>query len=102
MHNGSVSNVSQKASFKQMNMVKFHVLKEGLQICHVRQLLEVGFTSLPNTQGSRRGREGKDVAVTGREGPQGCEMLMLPHFLDNWLTDGSKVVSLTCWPPFTP
>jgi hypothetical protein len=29
-------------------------------------------------------------------------MSKLPHFLYNWLTDGSKVVSLTHWPPFTP
>jgi hypothetical protein len=31
----------------------------------------------------------------------GCETSRLPHFLDNWLTDGSKVVSLTRQPPFT-
>jgi hypothetical protein len=29
-------------------------------------------------------------------------MSRLPHFLDNGLTDGGEVVSLTCWPPFTP
>jgi hypothetical protein len=29
-------------------------------------------------------------------------MSKLPHFLDNWLTDGSEVVSLTHRPPFTP
>jgi hypothetical protein len=26
----------------------------------------------------------------------------LPHFLDNWLTDGDEVVSLTRRPSFTP
>jgi hypothetical protein len=29
-------------------------------------------------------------------------MSRLPHFLDNWLTDGGKVVSLKLRPPFTP
>jgi hypothetical protein len=29
-------------------------------------------------------------------------MLRLAHFLDNWLTDGSKVVSLMCQLRFTP
>jgi hypothetical protein len=42
------------------------------------------------------------IPIRGREGPYGCEILRLPHFLDNRLTDGGKVVSLTCWLPFTP
>jgi hypothetical protein len=29
-------------------------------------------------------------------------MLRFPHFLQNWLTDGGKVVSPTHWLPFTP
>jgi hypothetical protein len=29
-------------------------------------------------------------------------MSRLPHFLDNQLTDGGEVVSLTRWPLFTP
>jgi hypothetical protein len=32
----------------------------------------------------------------------GCETSRLPHFLDNRLTDGGEVVSLTRRPPFTP
>jgi hypothetical protein len=43
----------------------------------------------------------KGIPVTGREDPQGCEMLRLPHFLDSQLTDGGEV-SLTRQPPFTP
>jgi hypothetical protein len=46
-------------------------------------------------------KKGK-IAVTGRGGPQGCETSRLPHVLDNWLTDDSKVVSPTCRPNFTP
>jgi hypothetical protein len=36
-----------------------------------------------------------------RGGPQGCETSRLPHFLDNRLTNGGEVVSLTLRPPFT-
>jgi hypothetical protein len=48
------------------------------------------------------GVKGKAIPVTGREGPQRCETSRLPHFLDNRLTDGGKVVSLTRRPPFLP
>jgi hypothetical protein len=45
---------------------------------------------------------GKAIPVTGRGGPYGCETSRIPHFLDNRLTDGGKVVSLRRRPPFTP
>jgi hypothetical protein len=35
----------------------------------------------------------KAIPVTGRGGLQGCEMLRIPHSLENLLTDGGKVVS---------
>jgi hypothetical protein len=38
------------------------------------------------------------IPVTGSGGPQGCETSRLPYFLDNRLTDGGEVVSLTRWP----
>jgi hypothetical protein len=47
-------------------------------------------------------KKSKAIPVTGREGPYGCERLRLPHLLDNRLTDGGKVVSLTRRPLFTP
>jgi hypothetical protein len=47
-------------------------------------------------------QQGKAIPVTGREGPEGCETSRLPHFLDNQLTDGGEVVSLTRRPPFIP
>jgi hypothetical protein len=48
-----------------------------------------------------QGLAGKAVAVTGHGGPKDCEMSRLLHFLNNWLTDGGKVVSLTRRSPFT-
>jgi hypothetical protein len=44
----------------------------------------------------------KAIPVTDRGGPQGSETSRSSHFLDNRLTDGGKVVSLTYRPPFTP
>jgi hypothetical protein len=38
-------------------------------------------------------KKGKAISVTGRESPYGCETSRLPHFLDDRLTDGGKVVS---------
>jgi hypothetical protein len=40
--------------------------------------------------------------VRGSGDPQDCKTSRLPHFLDNQLTDGGEVVSLTRRPPFTP
>jgi hypothetical protein len=42
-----------------------------------------------------KGKKGKAIPVTGREGPWGCETSRLQHFLDSRLTDGGEVVSLT-------
>jgi hypothetical protein len=39
--------------------------------------------------------KGKPISVTGDEGPHGCEVLRLAHFLDNWLTDGGEIVNVT-------
>jgi hypothetical protein len=44
----------------------------------------------------------KTVHVAGRGGSLGFVTLRLPHFLDNRLTDGGEVVSLTLRLPFTP
>jgi hypothetical protein len=45
--------------------------------------------------------EGKAIPVTGRGGLEGCDMLWIPHCLDNRLIDGGKVVSPTHQPHFT-
>jgi hypothetical protein len=47
-------------------------------------------------------RKGKAVPVTGCGGSMLCGTSRLPHFIDNWFTDGGEVVSLTRLPPFTP
>jgi hypothetical protein len=41
----------------------------------------------------------KAIPVRGRGGPSGSEMSRFAHFLDNRLTDGVEVVSLTRRPP---
>jgi hypothetical protein len=46
--------------------------------------------------------KGKAIPATGRGGLQSFETSRLPHFLDNRLTDGGEVVSLTRRRPFTP
>jgi hypothetical protein len=57
---------------------------------------------LQSVTSHKTGGKGKAILVTGRGGPYGCETLRLLHFLDNRITDGSEVVSLTRRPPFTP
>jgi hypothetical protein len=42
------------------------------------------------------------IPITDRGGPLGCETSRLPYFLDSRLIDGSKVVSPTRRPLFTP
>jgi hypothetical protein len=37
-------------------------------------------------------KKSKAILVTGRGGLQSCEMLRIPHYLDDQLTDGGKVV----------
>jgi hypothetical protein len=44
----------------------------------------------------------KAISVKDRGGSQGCETSRLPHFLDNRLTDGGEVVSLTRWSLLIP
>jgi hypothetical protein len=45
--------------------------------------------------------KGKAIPVTGREGPYVCETSKLPHLLDNRLTDGRDILSLTRRPLFS-
>jgi hypothetical protein len=44
----------------------------------------------------------KAISITGLGDLYGCEMSRIPHCLNNWLTDGGEVVSLTCHPSTTP
>jgi hypothetical protein len=47
--------------------------------------------------GTKLSEKGKSIPVRGRGGPYDCETSRLPHFLDNRLTVGGEVVSLTRW-----
>jgi hypothetical protein len=42
------------------------------------------------------------VLITVRVDPWDCEMLRIPHFLDDQLTDGGEVLSLTPRPAARP
>jgi hypothetical protein len=44
----------------------------------------------------------KAIPVTGHGDLWSCEVLRIPHCLDNWLSDGGEVVSLTHRPRFSP
>jgi hypothetical protein len=44
----------------------------------------------------------KAIPVAGLGDLYGCEMLRVPHCLDNWLADGGKVVNLTHRSHFIP
>jgi hypothetical protein len=67
-----------------------------------RHLLGMGLARPRSRCGHcREGKKGKAILVTGRGGPYGCETSRLPHFLDNRVTDGGEVISLTPRPPFT-
>jgi hypothetical protein len=55
-----------------------------------------------NTNSTRKGKKSKAVTLTGREDPEVCERSRFPHFLDNRLKDGGKVVNFVRRQPFTP
>jgi hypothetical protein len=44
----------------------------------------------------------KAISVTGCGGLQGCDMLRIPHCLENLLTDGGKFVSHMHRPRYNP
>jgi hypothetical protein len=46
--------------------------------------------------------KGKAILQQAVETHRVGESLRLPHFLDNWFTNGGEVVSPTHWPMFTP
>jgi hypothetical protein len=49
---------------------------------------------LANTGYFTQTQKSKTIPITGHASLQGCEMLRIPHFLHNWLTEGGEVVSL--------
>jgi hypothetical protein len=83
-------------------VVKWSPKQCTCEACHSPVNLLVSQFHIVFEKFSKHNIKGKAIPVTGREGPWGCETSRLSHFLDNWLTDGGEVVSLTCRPPFTP
>jgi hypothetical protein len=52
--------------------------------------------------GSYNYYKSKAIPITDRAGLYGCDMLRIPHCLDNQLTDGGKVFSPMHQQNFTP
>jgi hypothetical protein len=74
-----------------------NVTQNGDKLCFL--VIQLGTDKINKVFGRIKG---KAIPVTGRGGPQGCETSRLPRFLDNPLTNGSEVISLTCRPSLTP
>jgi hypothetical protein len=74
------------------------VVKNAASATHVE--IHTGFY-VESLKGRPKGK-GKIIPVTGGGGSKICETSRIPHFLDNRLTDGDEVVSLTRRPSFTP
>jgi hypothetical protein len=70
--------------------------------CDIKEVAKHFKEDITNIINTGKVKNGKAIPVTGRAGTQGCETSSLPYFLDNRLTDGSEVVSVICWQPFTP
>jgi hypothetical protein len=65
---------------------------DGIPGHHDKAGTIIGPTPLPFVSKKEKVKS-KAISVTGRGGPKGCKMLRIPHCLDNWLTDGGKVVN---------
>jgi hypothetical protein len=81
--------------------VQHYVLQNVLKVIHFK-IVKVHHYIFRIIWSKHVAIKGKPIPVTGREGPLGCEMSRLPYILDNRLTEGNEVVSLTRRPPFTP
>jgi hypothetical protein len=81
-------------NFTSVGMINQKSLRSGRVI---RLTLRYAFPSF-----SVKIQKRKAIPVTGYGGPLVCDTSRLPHSVDNRLTDGGNVVSLTRRPPFTP
>jgi hypothetical protein len=84
----------------QINIIK----KEPVDVAVKSQFVQMKIANYTGTYSEhiKVKVKSKAIPVTGLGGLWGCEMLRIPHCLDNRLTDGSKVVSPTHRPYFTP
>jgi hypothetical protein len=57
---------------------------------------------IPYTQKYVQKVKSKAIHITGRGGLRCCQTSRISHSVDNRLTDGGEVVSLTCRLRFTP
>jgi hypothetical protein len=80
-----------------------HCLDNRLTVnCEILATCSSTYSLVRNSQEAHSVSISKAIPVTDRGGLKGCEMLRVPHCLDNRLTDAGKVVSPTHRPQFTP
>jgi hypothetical protein len=84
-----------KESRKRLRSSKAHV-----KITHISSIRTASGNWNRRVKLSLVKKKSKTIPVTGLGDPLVCETSRLPHFLDNRLTDGGEVVSLTRRPPF--
>jgi hypothetical protein len=82
-------------------------MKRGRKVSHrnmglIQCLLLASYSPTARTEVRCKSKKCKAIPVTGCGGPYDCETSRLTHFVDNRLTDGGEIVSLTRRPPFTP
>jgi hypothetical protein len=92
--------ICQKASYFRSSIVTFGGCRFLVKKGNNNQTLRTHMTTMRIS--NLIDWKGKAIPVTGRGGPYCFEALRFPHFLDNRLTDGGYIVSLTRRPPFIP
>jgi hypothetical protein len=77
-------------------------MRKTLTLLVVTRFVKFNFASDEHKHNFKSSSKNKTIPVTDLGGPYGCETSRLLHFLDNRLTDGGEVVSLTRRQFFNP
>jgi hypothetical protein len=89
--------IADKVVLKQvyLTIIRFFLVSQQCAILSVRYWRSSSIWSSRTMGFSLIPVKSKAIPVTGRGGPYCCETSRLPHLLENRLTDGGEVVSLT-------
>jgi hypothetical protein len=80
-----------------------HCLDNRLTVnCEILATCSSTYSPVRTSQEAHSVSQNKAVPVTGLGSLYGCDMLRIPHCIDNRLTDGDKIVIPTHRPHFTP